>query len=394
MGNFKKAFLESNAAAFILQSCLINFPAEEFHSFLREILGTLPNYSSDTILNIVEGLSYFQLGGKERKYLATLLMNYLNENKEKSGIISSNNLIDFQSVNDEKLIQLLKRNESLFEGIQSLSSSSENNSSDKVDEENELEGYKESDFLFSLANHQKNLDEELIKLKDDLVYYEKFGEKISQREIDIDKQLTDLTNQIVQYQTEFNKVDEEKRTFQSEISKLNLNTSSESQRHHDELEGLNRNVSFKEELLKTKKNSSTEFEKFFEVYLIPTINFLQQLQIDFVDNLKIISKDSVTTLDKYVDNVIELFSELRKKLSRVKKDLRKMANYGENVTSLLKFEYDKVKEITNEIIVDYQQTKSLADSSLLSPLRLFVFLFYLIHLILFYLIILFLFYFI
>lgn len=350
-GSFSKVLFQSELINYSIQSAILCYPNEDSLSIFEQILSLLSDVPITTTINLIEGLNLIELREQERSYISSMLSSF--KDIENFNNLTKSSEIDWTSVtlteypvDDEELKNQLEETERaallLRQAEQERKSVSTSQSP-----QSSSNAMPSVDLFAFITQQRETYKQELEKLKEDK------KKSLEDTNDSGDSEQTQLKEAIKSLEDEKNELKEklesalEKYTaIDEEITRQAKESSIEQQRFKDELEGLDSNIERKEEALKVYQAAVTKFKEFFEGSFASNNQRLMQMKEDVYHTILEQTAECPLLIFKYLEACLQLLSELRKKLKRVKKDVKRIGKtYGDEAAAAIQSEYDKLKDI-------------------------------------------------
>lgn len=359
-GTFSQVLTQSRFVQLSLESVLITYPTGDGAELFNRLLEMFSGPGLDTSSCVLEGMSYAKLPRPQREAISTLITVYqgASSDSSKMGRVSwgfvpttsyeglDQGLADTMQ-NVERLAVDMRNCEE--ERLQALTTCS------AIPLDTTPQGA--MGLISTVVQTQREVfDTEVELLQKQLAAFEVTGQTPEYTAAQAELAANHRECELVQAELQQRKaLLAEARQSLGRHSSKDGSGALEARRMKDELEGLDINLSRKINAMESHEEMVKQFNDFFARYLVPNLSKLKDIRSKANSTLATVAAEGPILLERFLDVSIQLLSDIRKKLIRVKKDLKKMAkNYGDSVTAPIQQEFDKVKEIGFDLIEEIE----------------------------------------
>ena len=358
-GPFSQILFESEMINYAIQSAILHYPTSDALVTLEQLLSLIGNIPISTIINLIDGLCFINLPAQERECIGAILSAHKDISNfgetESTGIDWGNVTLTEFPMEDEELRTQLEETERAALLLR------------QAEQDRQIISCKSSPAAsltkIPITNLFSFMDKQRKQFEADLVSMEKDKENAENGKITEDPQQARLTQGLESLQGEKEALLEKLKentekliVVEEDLARHTKESSIEQQRYKDELEGLDSNIELKEEALKVAENAAEKIYKFLDGPFTSNSNRLMSMKDDLIKTILENTAECPVLIYRYLDANLHVLSELRKKMKRARKDVKRIGrSYGEEAAAAIQSEYRKLREIFAEVTNEMEE---------------------------------------
>jgi len=343
LGSMRDVVRHSNLISIAVQSALLYYPLESYQSLFEQLLSLLPDTNVEIATRLIKGLSHVRLPATERQYIANLICAYKLPQKNTEPVVDwkSVSVSDYVVDDPQIKINLEQAERAIFAlrhaeqqrklicvHVPTISSCSSGN-------------------LFELiAKYRANMKDQVQALEEQrerrLQGDPLITEKAVAQRAELDR-LTAQREKLVQ------------QIADKEAQLASLETPRASLIFDGKIEEIQSELLQNQQALEAHKLTLEKFLHFYQVYFLPNHQRLVQIRADVEKSIYSSALEAPSLINRYLDAALTLLNDIRKRLKRVRKDLKRISkSYGAEAAVPIQAEYGKLKDIFLDLVSELE----------------------------------------